>query len=222
MKKSIKLSVFLLLFIASIQSYAIVIDQKKENLVVKMSESKNVKLFIQNRVNCVLNSFATSIAATPVDEKFFKIQSEKMFFDSLENRIKVEAEFPELVTMSPNEKTEIFKRVLETESIAFSIKSAVKCVGISVLGFTTCMWGSLLTYQVWTWAGCFAAGIAADIVFVCASDGLGFAELATELKLEAKFCWQLAKQKTATTLTGVETNCVTGFTAGYPICLALI
>jgi hypothetical protein len=220
--KSVNKIIAAILLLVSMQSNAFILNASKEQLANKMAESKNIKLFIEQRMRTLFDMYAESFAASAVDKKKFKEAAEKQFLTSLETSKAIELEFPAFCSLNETERKEIYELILKTPAIAVSVKTAIKCVGASILGGVICQFGAMAVTQTWFWGGCMFSCIAADIGACVLSAGAILPAITLLAISEASSCWAVATGSTlaftGSTITG---NCLTGATGGLGACFGL-
>jgi hypothetical protein len=219
--KTINKIIAVLLLLLTMQVSASVTN--KETLVNRMAENKNVKNYLEHRINALFISYSKSFTTNVEANKVIEEEIKKKMLASEESFRNIEVDFPEFAVLSSQEKSEIYKMILNTPTIAANVAGVVKCIGYTMLGYVTCVYSSLPLIEIWIFGGCFAAAVLADIVAIVAQPEL-LAALLPSLRIEAFGCFEVASATVVAVGTpSILANCATGTTSAlFPVCLALL
>ncbi len=228
MKNLNKVIIYVMLIFISSYSFASM-NNNYEELVNKMAQNKNVKIFIEHSIKSLaLNYKSQMIKDSKISGIFDEYKNDYLteLNVAIEYKKTIEFDFPEYALLSVEDKVVVFKSILNTPSIYFSVATIAKCWGKGIAGYIICAVGTISAVVGTYFGACAAACILVDItgavVAVAAAGpaGVGAVIAAAEptLLLQATSCYNWATTATAGTGLVVVQGCALAANAYWLIC----
>ena len=137
MKNLNKVIICALLIFVSAQSVASM-NNNYEELVNKMSENKNVKFFIEHSIKSLALNYKSQLIKDSKESEIIDVCKNDYLTElnvAIECKRTIELDFPEYALLSAQEKAIVFKSILNTPSIYYSV-STVANAGVKELRVT--------------------------------------------------------------------------------------